>query len=430
MLDRIFLARDVRHRIRGNPIGTVLEQFVEYLVQRGYRPGTVHQYMFAAEHFGHWLGRERLNLQAFEQFMSKHLPTCRCKKPAVCNMNCVRASLNRLREMLEIPTPSSCERLHLGTFSRRIVSDYEQHLREVQGLANSTIHFRLCNAAAMLSTFHVRSIREIRALRPQNITAFITKRLSGRSTAGGQVVTSATRSFLRFLLMRGFLTRDLTGVVLSPANWRLSGLPKVVDRVDLEKLIQTCCDNGSDGLAGRDRAILLCLIDLGLRASDVAALRMEGVEFVSGTLSLHCPKQRSTTVVPMTQRLLVALESYLCKSRPVTTPDITSRAGHLFVTHRAPVGRAMTASGIRNVVRRRAVQAGLQDRITGTHVIRHSVACTMLRGGASLKQIADLLGHRSIDTTSIYAKVDLGSLARVAMPWPESHGSAMREVTR
>lgn len=265
MLDHVFRADDVRKRIRSNPIGTVLERFVENLVQRGYRLNTMHHYVCAAEHFGQWLGRRRLNYQSFERFLSKHLPLCRCKKPAVRNIHCVRASLNRLREMLKIPAPSACERLSRGTFSREILSNYEQHLRDVRGLASATIHFRLRNAAAMLTMFNARSVRTIRALRPRTVTTFITKRLRGRSTAGGQVVTSATRSFLRFLLMRDILTRDLTGVVLSPANWRLTALPKGVDRRDLEKLIKTCRDNRSDEMAQRDRAILLCLVDLGFR---------------------------------------------------------------------------------------------------------------------------------------------------------------------
>ena len=432
MLDRTFHADHVRRRIRGNPIGAILERFIEHLVQCGYRRGTVHQYVFAAEHFGRWLGRGKLTHESIRQFLSKHLPSCRCAKPAVGNINCVRATLNRLREMLKIPVVSTGARSDPGTFSAQLLSSYQHHMSDVRGLAQATIHFRLGNAAAALAMFEARSAADIRALRPGDVTAFIRERIRGRSIGGSQVVTSATRSFLRFLLMRGLLTRDLAGVVLSPANWRAAVLPKVVDRGDLEKLVRTCRAGCQRDLAveRRDRAILLCLIDLGLRASDVAALRVEGVDVAGNALRLCRPKQRSTVVVPMTQRLSVAVQSYLRESRPTSKPDSGSRSEHVFITHRAPVGRAMTASGIRNVVRRRAVQAGLKDKIGGTHVIRHSVACTMLGSGASLKQIADLLGHRSIDTTSIYAKVDLGSLTRVAMPWPDLRGVHQREVTQ
>jgi integrase/recombinase XerD len=111
-------------------------------------------------------------------------------------------------------------------------------------------------------------------------------------------------------------------------------------------------------------------------------------------------------------RLTSAIDLYMRRGRPAGS------SRWLFVIHRAPIGQRLTAGGIGRIVTRRAAQAGLADRIHGPHVIRHSVATALINQGASIKQIADLLGHRSIDTTSIYAKVDLRSLVGVALPWP------------
>ena len=122
--------------------------------------------------------------------------------------------------------------------------------------------------------------------------------------------------------------------------------------------------------------------------------------------------------MPINRRLAAAISTYVRRGRP------TCSTSYLFVSHRAPRGKRMTPIGIRGVVVRCAAKAGLARRIRGTHVIRHSVASRWIQAGATLKQIADLLGHRSIDTTSIYAKIDLAALTKVALPWPTG-----REVT-
>ena len=163
---------------------------------------------------------------------------------------------------------------------------------------------------------------------------------------------------------------------------------------------------------------MLCLVELGLRASDVAGLELDGLDFTARVLRLRRQKQREFTAVPISRRLAAAISAYVRRGRPACSTS------SLFVSHRAPRGKSMTPIGIRGVVVRRAAEAGLADRIRGTHVIRHSVASRWIQAGATLKQIADLLGHRSIDTTSIYAKVDLTALAKVALPWPTG-----REVT-
>ena len=151
----------------------------------------------------------------------------------------------------------------------------------------------------------------------------------------------------------------------------------------------------------------------------MAGLELDGVDVTARVLRLRCHKKRESTVLPMTGKLAGALEAYLRRGRPICT----SRG--VFVVHQAPVGKPITTIGIRSVVKRLAARAGLLHRVNGTHVLRHSFASRMLGAGANLKQIADLLGHQSIDTTTIYAKVDLNALLAVALPWP-----GVKEVQR
>jgi site-specific recombinase XerD len=156
------------------------------------------------------------------------------------------------------------------------------------------------------------------------------------------------------------------------------------------------------------------MTELGLRAAEVAALDRDGIDLAAGVLRLRRPKERATAELPMTGRLAGAIRLYLRRGRPpCSTPS-------LFVVHRAPLGGRLKPIGIRSIITRQAARAGLADQVRGTHVIRHSVATLLINAGASIKEIADLLGHRSIDTTAIYAPVDLRSLARAALPWPGS----------
>ena len=151
--------------------------------------------------------------------------------------------------------------------------------------------------------------------------------------------------------------------------------------------------------------------ELGLRASEVAGLEIDGVNFTTNVLRLRRSKSRKSTELPMTHKLATALKAYLRHGRP------TSSAKEVFVLHQPPVGKPISPRTICGMVWSLGCRSGLQRRISA-HVLRHSVASRMLRSGARLKQIADLLGHQSMDTTTIYTKVDLNALSQVALPWP------------
>jgi site-specific recombinase XerD len=190
----------------------------------------------------------------------------------------------------------------------------------------------------------------------------------------------------------------------------MAALPETLQEKEVTRLVHAA--DTRTPLGRRDRALFLCMSELGLRASDVASLQLDDVDLATRVLRLHRRKERESAIVPMTQKLTAALGAYIHRGRPA------SMERNVFVIHRAPIGQPLKPIGIRDVVQRLADRIGLGHRVRGTHILRHSVASRMLGAGASLKQIADLLGHQSIDTTMIYAKVDLRALAQVALPWP------------
>lgn len=406
VLEKIFRRATVRARIESNPIAPILREYVQFLERRGHTPGPLHQYTFAVEHFGRWVGERAIDGAAVTRFVKWHLPRCRCAKPAPCHLACTWAALQRLLEMLHLERRSPVDTGASGG----LLQAYEAHLRQVCGLSPATIFYRLRYARELLHRFGVGDTRQLRAWSADLIAGYVSTAGRKCKASSGQVLASSVRSFLRFLLLRGLIQRDLAGAVPSFANWRLASLPASVTRDDMEKLVVGTDPSSRVGM--RDRAVLLCMTELGMRASDVAAMETNGVDLAARIARFRRPKQRDQVELPMTPRLNSAIRLYLRRGRPLCA------SSSLFVKHRAPIGGSLKPIGIRGIVVRRAADAGLTDRVRGTHVIRHSVATALINAGAPIKEIADLLGHRSIDTTAIYAKVDLRSLKKVALPWP------------
>lgn len=224
-------------------------------------------------------------------------------------------------------------------------------------------------------------------------------------------VASSLRLFFRFLRAAGLTDARLDEAVPTVAGWRLSILPRSLTEEQHQKLLSSL--DGSTACARRDRAIILCLSALGIRAGEVAALELEDVEWRAGTVHVRTRKTGRGALLPLPRDAGRAIVAYLRTGRPETSDR------HVFVVHRGAVGAAISGSLVARVVRQALLRAGITAPTYGAHLLRHTLATRMVRGGARLDEIADVLGHRSLNTTGIYAKVDLTSLADVALPWPE-----------
>jgi integrase len=217
--------------------------------------------------------------------------------------------------------------------------------------------------------------------------------------------------FLRFLIAEGKCPPGLDGCIPTLAHWRLSSLPRYLQPGDVERVIETCDRATSVGC--RDRAILLLLARMGLRAGDVARLRLDDIDWEQAWIHVS-GKGRRPTRLPLTQEVGDAIVAYLRESRP---PCITNT---LFVRNRAPFRPFRTHGAVSMVVTRAMHRAGVACPSRGAaHLFRHSAATSMLRHGTSLQDIGIILRHRFIQTTEIYAKVDVVTLQTIAQVWPE-----------
>ena len=245
------------------------------------------------------------------------------------------------------------------------------------------------------------------AYSPQLLREFVLTRGARHGSSYAKLGATAVRSYLRFLGATGRCKSGLEYALPAYASRKLSSIPKYLASDDVDRVIASC---STDGTGLRDKAIILLLARLGLRAGDVVRLRLTDVDWTNGTIKV-CGKGRRHDLLPLPQEVGTAVLRYLQKSRPA------SRAPEMFVTVLPPF-RRLSYQRVGGIVRGALERAGVSSPVRGAHVLRHSAATTMLRQGASLASIGSVLRHRSPQTTARYAKVDIGMLSTIAQPWP------------
>lgn len=298
---------------------------------------------------------------------------------------------------------------HKGTLTclparaeRPLVAEFAVWAREQHGLAETT-----------LSTY-LRTIRpfvealgdDVSAYDATAIRRYMLARAGTVSVGRLKGIAVATRAFLRFLIAKGLCLPGLDHAMPNAAGWRLASTPRFLPEADIARLIFAC--DGERRL--RDRAIILLLARLGLRASEVARLTFDDIDWRQGNIRLH-GKGRREELLPLTQEIGDAIIAYIERNRP----KLATRA--LFLSEYAPL-RPIDRIGVKCLVTRALKRAGIESVCKGAHILRHSAATTMLRHGVSLTGVGTVLRHREPSMTAHYAKVDMTLLAAIAQPWP------------
>jgi site-specific recombinase XerD len=404
--------KSVCRSVCARSIRSLLQRYLDYLSSLGFSHPRRRRCARVVEHFGRWIGRRHSNRPRVREFIDQGLPNCLCWGVSRDRkLNC--AALNLLAMIGSGHEHSVYPPGQLG----RLLGSYAEHLANTRGLAPDTVRRHLAYTQDMLRRFGIRRETQFKNLTPELIEEDVAQEGHGAPGRGRNVGWCA-RSFLRYLQQIGLIERDLTVAVPTIARWRLATLPTTLSETEIDRLLAAA--DLTMALGRRDYAIATCLSELGLRGADVANLQIGDVDFTAGTLQLRQRKERQADVFPLTPRLRAALQSYLQRFRPACA------SSSVFVRHHAPLGKPLTPVGVCQVVLRLADKAGLRHRVHGSHVLRRSLASRMVNAGATLKQIADFLGHTSIDTTALYAKVDLTTLSQVALPWPAKERKAVR----
>lgn len=246
---------------------------------------------------------------------------------------------------------------------------------------------------------------------PSYVLAFFTQQAQGKSPNMRRRLQGVLRSFLRFCLQKGHLECDLAAAVPCLRNYKLSGVPRGISESDALKTLE--CIDRTTPPGRRDFAIIQVLYTYGVRGGQVRALRLPDIHWRENRIRFPPHKGGKELIEPLTDPVGESLLDYLRHGRPqVPTREV-------FLTAQPPFRPLRTPSTVSAMVHRRLSQAGVNNPSKGSHIFRHAFAMRLLQHGQSLKAIADLLGHRNINTTFIYTKADLQALRQVTLEWPE-----------
>jgi integrase/recombinase XerD len=394
---------DVVSRVRvSGPLAEHAPGFAGFLAEAGYRPLSAANQVRLLAHLSRWMeGRglspEDLTGGRLGEFLAARREAgykCWLSERGLAPLTAF------LRGLGAVPAagpaaPAGAAGVLLGR--------YRGYLEVERGLAASTVRYCTDEARGFLAGREDR----LAGLGAAEVSGFVADQCRRRSTGSAKILVTALRSLLRFLVLEGLVTPGLQDAVPAVAGWRGGGLPKALPDGQVAALLASCDRDTATGR--RDFAVLVLLSRLGLRACEASALELGDIDWRAGTVTVR-GKGRRDERLPLPADAGEALAGYLRGGRPAG-----GGSRRVFLLSRAP-GGGMSPGAVKAVVRNACRRAGLPG--AGAHRLRHSAATGMLRAGAPLAEIGQVLRHRSLSTTAIYAKVDHGALAQLAMPWP------------
>jgi site-specific recombinase XerD len=385
-----------------------IDGFSALLASQGYAATTVQSKFDVLADLSRWLERRQLPLTALDDRRLRQFQATR-RRRGDARRGDPTTGLQLLRYLRHLEEIDAEVQKVDGTPVACLTREFEEFLRSERGLTRSTVISYLRIVRRFLTERFGRGALRLAELKPQDLHRFIISQVQRVSRVHGKATVTALRSFLRFLLQRGAIHTDLACTLPVVANWRLSGLPRTLPREQVEQLLAGCDRSSPTGK--RDYAILLLLARLGLRGGEVVAMTLDDLDWESGEIVVRGKGQRLERL-PLPEEVGAALACYLCDVRPACA---TRR---VFIRMNAPQLGLAGPVAICCIVRRALRRAGLNPEFKGAHLLRHSLATDLLRHGASLEEIGQLLRHRQPTTTQIYAKVDIAALRGIALPWP------------
>lgn len=393
-------------RRKPGALGLHVEGFESYLLGRGYTPGTVRGQMKLLGHLGRWMpGRglrpEDLTPAVIDAFLSEVRQEHRFHRP---DRLTAMQILSHLVEEGVTPAPPDEPKSELELF----LEGYRYWMLHERGLADTTVRRYEATAQRFLAQRSSRGEDLAVGVTSVEVNAFLLAESARCSVGAAKGRVAELRSLLRYLFLRGMATTQLAAAVPPVAGWHNPGIPATVSAEDVQALLDNCDLSTPNGI--RDFAILTLVARLGLRSIEVARMELDDINWRTGQITIR-GKARRLDTMPLPTEVGKALAAYLLDARPANEP--TQR--RVFLTGRAP-RTPIRADLVGDVVERACRRVGMVP--VGPHRLRHALARQLLVQGVALTDISQVLRHRDLATTAIYAKVDLDSLRMVARPWP------------
>lgn len=402
--DHISLA----HRPEG-PLQSYLGKFADFLTQQGYVRETIHYRILIASCFSGWLGQQGVKrTRVVTDHCSRYLHyRFQQQKPHRGDNAALMHFLDFLRTVDAIPAETLSEpRL---TAAEQCAQSYEHYLYEVRGLTKLTVVNYVPFVRNFLQERFSAGPVDLSTLCTTDVVRFVQHQAPRLHKMRAKLMTTALRSFFNYTCYCNKTTMDLVAAVPIVPNWSTPSIPRGISTDQVNQLLGSFDQDTAVGC--RDHAILILIARLGLRLSEVTFLELDDIDWNSGCLNVRGKGGRSH-VFPLPHDVGDAIATYLKNGRPV------SPCRRVFLRAKAPIEGFRSITGVSSIIRHALERYGINAPTYGAHQFRHSLATEMLRQGASLGEIGDVLGHRSPETTIIYTKVDIEALRTLAIAWP------------
>lgn len=415
-LEQVFECPRTLRRLRSGPLGKLLEGFCSWLLEHGFHRGTIRQHLFNVSHLNEYLGGPRsrvcqgVNSKEIEVFFKAYPLQCRNRGELKGHLRRLGYSVNRFLHYLR--ESGLLDSLPRPEIYQPLLDAYLQWMRHYQHASEGTLGLRSHSITQFLQWLGTEATPEgLLRLTAERIEKFFLRYAQNMGRSARHSMQSALRSFLRFCLHQGYIKRPLDLAVPTLRTYKLATVPRGLSDTQAQQVLRGINRNSHAGR--RDYAMVQLLYTYGVRGGQLRALRLEDIDWVKNQILFKASKHGKDSRLPLTGQVGETLLDYLQHARP------SYPYPHVFLTCRAPYHPLTHSSSLSAIVERHLRAAGIEFSSKGAHVFRHCFATRMLHQGHSLKAIADLLGHRHLGTTFIYAKVDFNALKQVALGWPQ-----------
>lgn len=414
MLGSIFTRVSILARFQLSPLNKYFSELVVLLRKEKYSKDTIQRYLKAVEAFGKWLIVENIPLSNVnEDLLSLYINSLERRKLKSSKRDVLPHNAVGLKHFLlllqQLGVISPKSQTSQTTATQQLLTAYDQYLENIRGNALGTRKQYLYFTHLFLQFAFPDDDLQWLKLRPEIITKFIYQQTCNRRGSGNKKPSSALRIFLRYLVNRGLLTTGFEGACPTMRTWTHASLPEHLSHEEVLRVVNASI--GDSAINRRNYAIVLLLARLGLRAQEVTHLKLDDINWHESFVVIRADKTRRERLLPLPQDVGQAIITYLQLARPKT------QQREIFLKHVAPYESLQTSSSVSKIIKHLLNKTAIRRTSSGAHLLRHTVASQMVNQGASFKEVADILGHQSLQTTGIYAKLNLATLSQVALHW-------------
>ncbi|MBU0507092.1 tyrosine-type recombinase/integrase [bacterium] len=415
-LDLIFTAPHTLKKYKSGPLAELLEGFCSWLLNSNFSYHTIRSHLAFVFHFGTYLEKQSnqirkvISSQEVDEFLKKYSSYCKSRGPREGHLKRMRFALNRFVSYLR--STNCYKQAHNLKIFDELLNKYLTWMKEYQNISQGTLDLRSYSIKLFFEWLGpLATVKKISTLTQKSVEEFCLSYAKKSGQAARRTMHAALRTFFRFCLHREYIQNTLDQAVPTLHTYKLSRIPRGFSNEHAKKILKSIKRNSIVGK--RDYAICQLLYTYGVRGGQVRKLKLEDINWEENKIRFKALKHGKDSMLPLTVEVGNSLLDYLQNARPNTTHE------KVFLTVKAPYKALTRSTAISEIVSRRVKHIGINVPSRGTHAFRHAFATRMLQEEHSLKEIADVLGHRHLSTTFIYAKVDFKSLKTVGLEWPQ-----------